>query len=178
MIRFLAAATLSCLAALVSAADLDADYAQAGRVTAEVGGVTHDLLIVKAPGEEAPSALRQMIGTQLSVNFVGYTVQEDGTPGGPMVQVTLAGEPGSMRLVSAEMFDDQGYDGPLVMDPDDLGGQGAVTEHALDGDVTAGRIEGEFLRLTGYTSEPRVADGAEPLPVTITWEVTLPPLEE
>jgi hypothetical protein len=177
MSRLLAAAALCCLATLGHAADLDPAYGQAGRITAEVNGATHDLVIVKAPGEEAPSAQRQMIGTQLSVNFVGYTVQQDGTPGAPMVQVTLMGAPESMQLVSAEMFDEQGYDGPLVMDPDDLGGQGAVTDHALDGDVTAGQIEGEFLRLTGYMSEPRVADGAEPMPVTITWEVTLPPMD-
>lgn len=171
-----AAAALSGLATLAGAADLDASHTEVGRITAEIDGVTHDLVITRDADGDVTAGQKQIMG-QLSINLLGSTVQQDGTPGKPMVQVTLMGKPDNMRLLSAEMFDEQGYDSPLVMVPGGgEGGDGAMVAFAFEDDVTTGRVEGDFLRLTGYMSEARVADGATPLPATITWEVALPPL--
>lgn len=177
MIRFLTAALMSCIAGLALAADLDGSFAEIGRMSAEVDGVTHALVLVRDAEGRATAEQKTIIG-QLTINLLGQTVGKDGMPGSPMVQVTLQGQPGAMRLISAEVFDEQGYDAPLAMVPGGgEGGDGALAEFALEGEVTTGRVEGAFLRLAGYLSEPRVADGAEPLPAKITWEVTLPPMD-
>jgi len=39
-------------------------------------------------------------------------------------------------------------------------------------------VTGEFRRLTDYMGDPKIAEGSAPVPATIRFRVTLPPLEE
>ena len=90
--------------------------------------------------------------------------------------MTLQKQGGGLQLLSAELFDDQGYDAPMVMGPD--GGSGSLTSHTFEDDVLTAEIQGQFLRLTGYLAgEPKPADGASPQDSVVRWQVTLPPLE-
>lgn len=177
MTRFLVSALAIALAAPLSAADLNDRYEAMGTMTATLGDETMELVIPYDREKQRGYAEQKMImGSFLTINTVGRTVDKTGKPGNPMLQVTLQKQSGKMALLSAEVFDDQGYDAPLVMGAD--GGQAALTAFEMgdDNTVTA-TVEGSFLRLTGYTSEPRVADGATPVPATISWTVTLPPLD-
>ncbi|MGK7754138.1 MULTISPECIES: hypothetical protein [unclassified Roseovarius] len=146
-------------------------------MTVTLDGETMEVVIpYDVERERAYAKQRMIVGASLSINAVGRMVDEDGTPGRPMVQVTLLEQGGEMRLLSAEIFDDQGYDAPLAMGAD--GGDGTLTAHEMTGDnVVTATVEGSFLRLTGYTDEPRVADGAAPVAATIRYEVALAPLE-
>lgn len=121
-----------------------------GTMTAQIGGDTLDLVIPYDTEKERGSAGQKMImGQFLTINVLG--------------------------LLSAELFDDQGYDAPLAMGAD--GGTGELSEFTMEGDTASGVVTGEVLRLTGYTSGPKVAVGAAPVPVRIEWRVDLPPLE-
>jgi len=117
-----------------------------------------------------------IVGSPLTINTVGQVVDDSGEPGRPIIQVTLQQQGNAMGLLSAEMFDDQGFDAPLVMGAD--GGGGDLSEYSLEGDQMQATVSGTVQRLTGYsTGEPRLVDGAEHIPATISWSVTLPPLD-
>lgn len=178
--KHIAAASLLALASALplSAGELSDRYEAMGTMTAQIGGDTLDLVIPYDREKDRAYAEQKMImGSFLTVNTLGRTVDDSGKPASPMLQVTLQKQMGRMALLSAELFDEQGYDAPMAMGAD--GGQGSLTAYELTDDnrLTA-TVEGDFLRLTGYTSEPRVADGAEPVPVTIRWTVQLQPLEQ
>lgn len=164
------------LAVPALAADLDAQYTAIGTMTAVIDGQTHDLVVVRDTASgDAMAAQRKFMG-YLSLNVVGAMIGEDGRPTIPNVQVTLMDQSGSMGLLSAEVFDDQGYDAPMVMGDD--GGTGKLTAYSFEDNRLEATLEGEFLRLQGYMSEPKPADGAQPVPVTLTVSVDMPPLEE
>jgi hypothetical protein len=74
------------------------------------------------------------------------------------------------------MFDDQGFDAPLVMGAD--GGEGTLISYSFEDNRLEAEVRGTFLRLTGYMSEPKVAEDAAPMPVTIRWSVDIPALED
>ena len=176
MTRFFPALAALALATPLAAADLADRYTAMGTMTAQIGGETLDLVIPYDTEKERGSAEQKMImGQFLTINVLGMAVDENGEPGRPMLQVTLQKRMGDMGLLSAELFDDQGYDAPLAMGAD--GGTGELSEFTMEGDTASGVVTGEFLRLTGYTSEPKVAEGAAPVPVRIEWRVDLPPLE-
>jgi len=177
MTRLFALLAAAGLAMPLSAAELNDRYGAMGTMTVSLGGETLEMVIPHDREKDRGYAEQKMImGSFLTINTVGRVVDDTGAPGRPMVQVTLQKRSGEMALISAEVFDEQGFDAPLAMGAD--GGQGALTAFEMgdDNTVTA-TVEGNFLRLTGYTSEPRVADGATPVPSTINWTVTLPPLE-
>ncbi|GGO50492.1 hypothetical protein SAMN05444398_101995 [Roseovarius pacificus] len=176
MARFFPAPVAVAHATPLSAADLADRYIAMGTMTAQIGGDTLDLVIPYDTEKERGSAGQKMImGQFLTINVLGMAVDEDGEPDRPMLQVTLQKHMGDMRLLSAELFDDRGYDAPLAMGAD--GGTGELSEFTMEGDTGSGVVTGEVLRLTGYTSGPNVAEGAAPVPVRIEWRVDLPPLE-
>ncbi|QFT92000.1 hypothetical protein FIU86_04035 [Roseovarius sp. THAF9] len=177
MTRFFTAIAAMLLAVPAWAAELSEAYEAIGTMTVTLDGEVTELVIAyDIEGEEAYAEQKMIMGSSLSVNAMGQTVGEDGTPGRPMVQVTLLEEFGEMRFLSAEMYDDQGYDAPLAMGAD--GGDGTLTGYEMtDDNVVTVTVEGNFLRLTNYMDEPRVADGAEPVAVTISYEAELEPLE-
>jgi len=176
MTRFLSAIAALCIAAPAFAADLADRYTAMGTMTVQLGDKTLDMVIPFDTEKQRGYAEQKMImGSYLTVNAVGRVVQPDGTPGSPMVQITLQKSTGDMRFLSAEVFDDQGFDAPMAMGAD--GGDGTLTAFSMEGNTASGVIEGEFLRLTGYSSDPKVAEGATPVPARIEWNVDLPPLE-
>lgn len=164
------------LAFPLHAAQIDDRYEIMGTMTVEMEAETLDLVIPFDLEDDQPNAEQTMIMEQFhTINALGRRIDDSGMPGLPMVQVTLQKRMGEMELLSAEMFDDQGYDAPMVMGAD--GGDGAITEISLEDDRLEATVEGAFLRLTGYTSKPVIAEGAVPVPATITWQVDLPPME-
>lgn len=177
MTRFFTAIAAMMLAGPAGAAELNDEYEAIGTMTVTLDGEVMELVIAyDIEDEEAYAEQKMIMGSSLSVNAVGQTVGEDGSPGRPMVQVTLLEQGGEMRMLSAEIYDDQGYDAPLAMGAD--GGEGTLTAFEMTEDnVMTATVEGTFLRLTNYMDEPRVADGAEPVAATISYEAELAPLE-
>ncbi|KRS11476.1 hypothetical protein XM53_16135 [Roseovarius atlanticus] len=177
MTRFFTAIAAIVLAAPAWAAELNDDFEAIGTMSVTLDGETMELVIpYDVDGEEAYAQQKMIMGSTLSINAVGQTVGKDGTPGRPMVQVTLLEQGGEMRFLSAEVFDEQGFDAPLAMGAD--GGDGTLSAYEMsDDNVVTATVEGTFLRLTGYTGDPRVADGAAPVAATIRLEAELAPLE-
>lgn len=170
------AAALACSAAPLSAAELADRYEEMGRMEVTLDGETRELVIPYDTESDRYYARQRMIlDSFLTVTTVGRALAENGMPVRPMLQVTLQRRNGEMTLLSAEMFDGEGFDTPLAMGPD--GGSGEVTEYSFDDDVLVARVEGEFLRLRDYMGDPAVAEGASPVPVTITWETEVAPAE-
>ena len=177
MTRIFATLSALFLALPVWAAGLSDRYEAIGTMTATLDGAATDMVITYDREKDRAFAEQKMImGSFLTINTVGQVVGDDGEPGRPILQITLQRQAGKMALLSAEIFDEQGYDAPMVMGPD--GGEGTLTAFEMgdDNTVTA-TIEGTFLRLTGYMDEPRVADDAQPVPARVDWPVTLPPME-
>lgn len=176
MTRLLSAIAALCLATPLAAADLSERYTAMGTMTARLGDQTLEMVIPFDTQEQYGNAEQKMImGSYLTINVVGQVVESDGTPGSPMVQITLQKRMGDMAFLSAEVFDDQGFDAPMAMGAD--GGDGTLTAFTMEGNIASGVIEGDFLRLTDYNSEPKVAEGATPVPTRIEWNVELPPLD-
>lgn len=164
------------LATPLCAADLMERYEAMGEMSASIGETQYEMVITYDREKQRGYADRKMImGSFLTINSMGRVVDENGKPGAPLLQVTLQEQSGKMKLLSAELFDEQGFDAPLSMGAD--GGKGTVSSYTLEGDVMTATVEGTFLRLSNYTKMPEVAEGAEPLPTTISWTVTLPPME-
>lgn len=166
------------LAEPLQAADLMDRFEAIGTMTATIGDVGYDMVIAYDREKDRGYAERKIImGRFLTINTVGQVVNDQGKPATPMLQVTLQEQDGEMRLLSAELFDEQGFDAPMVMGPD--GAAGSLTDYKLEGDSLMATVTGEALRLTGYSSgSPAPAEGAVPQPVTVSWTVTLPPLED
>lgn len=164
-------------AGMAAAQELAPRYEAMGEMHVEMGGEVLDLVIPYDREKDRPYAeQKKIMGSFLTINSVGRGVREDGTPGNPMVQVTLQEQSGALRLLSAELFDEQGFDAPMAMGAD--GGEGRLEEATLEGGRLEAVVVGEFLRLTGYAKgTPAPAEGAQPQPVTIRWSVALPPLE-
>jgi len=176
MFTRLAPALVLALALPAGAGELSDRYEAIGTMTVTLGDETLDLVIPYDRQKDSAYAEQKMImGSFLTLNAVGQSVGPDGAPGRPMVQVTLQKQGGSMALLSAELFDDQGYDAPMVMGPD--GGAGELVAFSFENDNLDARVEGAFLRLTGYMSEPKPAEGATPVEATISWSVDIPPME-
>jgi hypothetical protein len=166
------------LAPPIYAAELDDRYEQMGTLSITLDGDTQNLVIPYDTERDRAYAEQKLImGSNLTINVLGRSVGEDGKPGSPMVQVTLQRRSDDMKLLSVEMYDEEGFEAPLSIGLD--GGEGtlAAFEMTEDNQVTA-TIEGEMLRLADYMSDPKVAEGATPQPATISFSVTLPPLEE
>ena len=164
-------------AAPLWASDLQQRFEAMGTLEATVGDSEHEMVIAYDREKDRPYAEQKVLmGRYLTINLVGQTVDEKGRPGSPMIQVTLQEQTGEMGLISVEMFDEQGFDAPLSMGPD--GGPGELTEYSLEGDALDGAVTGEFRRLTDYMGDPKIAEGSAPVPATIRFRVTLPPLEE
>lgn len=177
MTRLFALLAAMILATASGAADLDDRYAVIGTMTAEVGDTTLELVIVRDTEKGNASAQqRKIMGKYLSLNFYAATVGDNGRPGSPAVQVTLMDQTGRMTLLSAELFDEQGYEAPMAMGAD--GGTAKLTSYSFEDGRLEGRVEGEFLRLQDYMSEPKPADGAQPVPVRLTFGLDMPPLEK
>lgn len=160
----------------LTASDLAAPFEAIGEIKGEIGDTAHQLVILHDHDSQTSYADRRTVmGSYLSINMVALRIENGAPAASPVVQITLMGQDGGMDLLSAEVFDEAGYDAPLVMGPD--GGAGRLSAYTLDGDALSGTIEGSFLRLSGYTSDPHVADGAEPVPAMLHFSATLPPLD-
>lgn len=176
MIRIFAAMVAALLAGVAGAADLDPQYERIGTISAEIGGETQQLVVIRdTETGQAMAEQKKIMGSALSQNVVAVAVDDDGRPTRPNLQVTLMEQGGRMGLLSAEIFDDQGYDAPLVMGPD--GGAGTLTRYAFEDGRLEAVVEGDFLRLQGYMSEPKPAEGATPVPAVLRLSVEMPPLE-
>ncbi len=160
----------------VAANDLAPRYSIMGEMTVELGGQTLQLVIPYDNETSTAYGEQKMImGSFLTLNTVGVGVGENGAPGQPRVQVTLQRNGGAFSLLSAELFDDQGFDAPMIMGPD--GGDGALREISFENNRLDAVVEGEFQRLTGYSKgSPTPVEGVAPAPVTIRWGVDLPAL--
>ena len=175
--RKTAAAALALVTTPLWAADLAERYKAMGSMSVDLDGRTIEMVIPYDRERNRAYAEQKMImGSFLTINTVGRVVDDTGKPGSPMVQVTLQQQGGKMGLISAEMFDDQGFDAPLVMGAD--GGEGSLTSFSFEENRLEAEVQGTFLRLTGYMSDPKVAEDAAPLPVTIRWSVDVPPLDK
>ena len=180
MIRFASAVVaLSawfCTLAIAEQHALTERYETMGTIEARVGDTTYSMIVPYDVARNRPHAEQKAImGTFLTINFLGHVVAPDGTPDRPILQVTLQKREGDMSLVSAELLDDLGYGAPLVMGGD--GGRGALVSFELEDSVVSGKIEGMFLRLDGYAPNRSIAAGTTPIPATIELDVTLPPLQ-
>lgn len=171
------AAALAVVTPPLHAADLADRYDAMGSMSVDLDGRMIEMVIPYDRDRDRAYAEQKMImGSFLTINTVGRVVDDAGNPGSPMVQVTLQQQGGKMGLISAEMFDDQGFDAPLVMGAD--GGEGTLASYSFEDNRLEAEVRGSFLRLTGYMSEPKVAEDAAPMPVTIRWSVDIPPLED
>ncbi|MCZ0812408.1 MAG: hypothetical protein ACQEVT_11265 [Pseudomonadota bacterium] len=176
MTRSLSAIPALCMAAPAFAADPANRYTAMGTMTVQLGDKAFDMVIPFDTEKQRGYAEQTMImGTFLTINAVGQVPEPDGMPGSPMLQITLQRRTGDMAFLSAEVFDDQGFDAPMVMGAD--GGDRTLAAFSMEGNIASGVIAGEFLRLTGYSSDPKVAEGATPVTARIEWKVELPPLE-
>ncbi|WP_135501278.1 hypothetical protein [Roseovarius aestuariivivens] len=178
MIRFAPTFCAALIAAPLWAAELNDRYEQIGTLQFTRGGETLDLVIpYDTERDRAYAEQKVFMGSYLTINVLGRSVDETGKPGSPMVQVTLQKRSGEMAFLTAELFDEQGYSAPLSMGPD--GGKGTLTSFEMtDDNAVSATIEGEMLRLQDYTGEPKVAEGATPEPVTISFSAQLAPLED
>ncbi|MEZ5714033.1 MAG: hypothetical protein R3D85_01985 [Paracoccaceae bacterium] len=165
------------VAGQVGAGELAPRWQAIGQIEVEIGGETRVLVISHDRENDSSEAEQRMImGSFLTINAVGRTVSAEGKPGSPMVQVTVQGKNGAFDLLSVEMFDEQGFDAPMVIGPD--GGQGALTALSFENDHLDAAITGAFQRLTGYSKgDPAPAEGVAPVPVTIRLSVDVPPLK-
>ncbi len=165
------------LASAVNSSELDGAFYEMGTMTAQNGEETLNLVVPYDRSKDRGYAEQKMImGSFLTINTAARLVDADGEPAGPTVQVTLQEQGGSLRLLSAELFDDQGFDAPMIIGPD--GGAGSLTSYSFEDNVLTAEVRGTFLRLTGYMSgDPKPVEGAAPLEGVLTWQVTLPPLE-
>lgn len=177
IMRFVFGFLLALLAGAATANELNNDYSEMGRMSVQVGDRELELVIpLHEESGDAFAEQKLIMGSFLTINTAAQEVDDDGEPSGILVQVTLQKQGSSLTLLSAELFDDRGFDEPMAMGAD--GGAGTLTSHSFDNDVLTAVIEGTFVRLTGYMSGEPVADSDEqPLPAVIQWEVTLPPLE-
>ena len=181
-----AAGTKTALAALVlavavagrvAAGELAPRWEAIGRMQLEMGGTVTELVVAHDREKNRSKAEQKLLmGSYLTVNVVGQTVNDAGKPASPMVQVTVQQRNGTFELVSVELFDEQGFDAPMVIGPD--GGQGDLTAIAYRADRIEATIAGSFQRLTGYSKgTPAPAEGTAPVPVAIQLDVSLPPLK-
>lgn len=168
---------LALFAGAATANELNNDYSEMGRMSVLVGDRELDLVIpLHKESGDAYAEQKLIIGSVLTINTAAQEVGEDGEPSGTMVQVTLQKQGSELALLSAELFDDRGFDEPMAMGAD--GGAGTLTSHSFENDVLTAEVRGTFVRLKGYMSgDPVPDDEVPPLPVVIEWEVTLPPLE-
>lgn len=172
MFRVLPALFAAMLALPVAAQELLPRYSVMGTVTVTVDGTEHHLVIPFDTDNDSASAEENNFMGRRSVNFVAYTVGDNGKPGGPMLQLTFWVKDGAGDLLSAEFFD-QGYNAPLAVESD----EGALTFSAFS--ITeANEIEasfaGEFLRMENYMSDPAIAPDATPVAFNGTVVVTVP----
>lgn len=166
------------LPALVAAEQsiLSERYEAMGAIEARLGDATYHMIVPYDLARNRPHAEQQMVlGSVLTISMLAHVFGQDGTPDRPMLQIILQQQQGAMSLVSAEFLDGFRYDAPLVMGG--RSGQGALVSFTLEDNVVSGTIEGSFLRLDGYAPNGTVADAAVPVPATLNWAVTLPPLE-
>ncbi len=177
MFRVILIGLFSLFASLANAGELNDSYSEMGRMSAQIGDQTFELVIPFDLEEEFGYAEQKLImGSFLTINTAGRLVDDAGEPSGPTLQITLQKQGGELQLLSAELFDEQGFDAPMAMGAD--GGPGELVSHSFENDVLTAEVRGSFVRLTGYrTGEPKPADGASPQETVITWQVTLPPLE-
>jgi len=161
----------------VFASDLDSRYDAIGEMTVTLGTDTLTLVVPYDREKDTAYADQKMImNSFLTLNTVARAVGADGKPGRPMVQITLQQRMGRMDLISAELFDDQGFDAPMTFGVD--GGDGELVEYSFENNRLEAAVTGDFIRLEGYsTGQPKVADGASPVPVEIRWSVDIPPME-
>jgi hypothetical protein len=175
IVRLLFAAALLLPLAATAQTLLDR-YEVIGTAEADIDGRAMTLVVTTDREKNRSSAKQQdILGGNLVLNVLASTVGDAGKPASPRVQVTALVKGGAIRLDSVEVFDEGGYDAPLVLDAEE--GFGALDDATLafDGTTFTARIEGTMLRLTGYTSEPRAADGAVPVPARITLTTVIPP---
>ena len=169
---------LFALAASSAAAEgLSSKYSEMGLMTVSFEDQELKLTIPYDREEGFGFAEQKMIaGSFLTINTAAQQVNTEGEPSGTLVQVTLQGQGGRLELLSAELFDERGFDAPMAMGVD--GGDGDLVSHTLEGDTLIAEVQGTFVRLTGYrTGEPKVDSGEAPLRAVINWEVDLPPIE-
>ncbi|MDU8928874.1 hypothetical protein RXV86_15890 [Alisedimentitalea sp. MJ-SS2] len=159
------------------AGELAPRYSQMGQMQVEMGDEVLDLVIAYDKEKQRGYATQKMImGSHLTINSAARAVDDSGQFISPMVQVTLQQQSGKFKMLSAELYDEQGYDAPMAMGAD--GGKGAVTELTFENNRLDAVVEGEFIRLVGYMKgDAKPADGVAPVPVTIRWSVELAPLK-
>lgn len=173
MIRF--AIALSLIPSLTLAQELAPRWTEMGRVEAVVDGTPATFVIPYDTEKERARAKERMIMGERSINLLASTVDEEGAPGSPQLQLTFFYKNGAANLLSMEIFDDGGFNEPLVADPDH--GQREITEIS---EPAAGQFDGvfeaELIRLTGYAKgEPEIVDGQAPVSVSGRFTVTIPP---
>lgn len=175
--RMISAFAAVLIAGSAMATDLTAPFEKIGEMQVDLGGDTMMLVVARNTEKGSAYAEQKMImGSFLTVNVVGRAVTDEGKPGRPMLQMTFQKQGGALNLLSAEVFDDQGFDAPMVMDPD-FGEKGPVTV-SFENDHLEATVEGAFLRLTGYAKgQPVPAEGAKPVPAAIKVSVDVPPME-
>ncbi len=172
MFRFAPAIAATMLTLPAVGQELLPRYSVMGTVTVTVDGTEHDLVIPFDTDNDSASAEENNFMGRRSVNFVAYSVGDDGEPASPMLQLTFWVTDGAGDILSAEFFD-QGYDAPLAVESD----EGTVAFSAFS--ITeANEIEasfaGEFLRMENYMSAPAIAPDATPVAFSGTVVVTVP----
>lgn len=172
MLRVFAPLAALTLALPAMAQELLPRYEVMGTAIVSVGGTEHRLVIpYDTESDRAYAAERDIMGKR-SLNLLARTVEDDGTPGNPMLQLTFWVEDGTGDILSAEFFD-QGMNAPLAASLD--GGTVAFGEFSIteDNEINA-EFSGEFVRMADYMSEPVVAPGTDPVSVSGTVTVTVP----
>lgn len=155
-----------------TAQDLAGSYEVMGTVTAQVGDTVLDLVVPYDRERQAANALAMPImGTWTSLNLVGYSVDPDGRPGVPMVQVTLLVKGEGAEVQSVELFDDQGMDAPMIMDGDF--GAISLESYSYEGEQLNTVVTGQMVRVRGYSAGEPVADGADPVAARVMVETRI-----
>ncbi len=147
-------------------------YTIMGTATVTVDGTEHSLVIpYDTENDSAYAAERNIMGRR-SVNLLARTVNDDGIPGSPMLQLTFWVDNGTGDFLSAEFFGED-MNTPLAAGSD--GGTVAFGNFSIsdDNEISAD-FSGEFVRMENYMSESAIAPGTDPVPISGTFSVTVP----
>lgn len=148
-------------------------FRELGRIEAMVNGTPTTFIIPFDEKRGSGLARDREIMGKRSINFVGMTLKEDGTPSSPQLQLTFFLRDGVADLLSIEIFD-SGFDTPLVAEPQ-LGRKEITSIAEAGAGELEGTFEGELVRLTGYAKgEPKVVEGEAPVSVSGTFTVAIP----
>ncbi len=156
-----------------AAQDLASGYEQIGTVTITADGSETTYVVTRDLSGNSAMAEARVIMGRMNLNVVGQTVNAEGVPGSPLVQVTVMAQPdgSGATFLSAEIFD-QGFDMPILMDGEI--GQAEMSDFVFDGARLSLKLAGQAQRAKGYAAGEPTATDDPPLSVEIALDTEIP----